>query len=58
MLLPILLVADVDLYLCGHLHIYERARYEKLTQIIGRANRIAYEGLLEMTPIRFLQIQD
>lgn len=58
LLLPMLLAADVDLYLCGHLHIYERARYEKLTQIIGGANRIGHWGVLDMTPSRFLQVQD
>jgi 3',5'-cyclic AMP phosphodiesterase CpdA len=57
-LLPMLLAADVDLYLCGHLHIYERARYENLTQVVAGANRIAYEGLLEMMSSRYLQIQD
>ena len=57
-LLPLLLQHEVDLYLCGHMHIYERARYQSLTQVQAGASRMAYEGLLEMVPSRHLQAQD
>ena len=57
-LLPLLLQHEVDLYLCGHMHIYERARYQNLTQVQAGASRMAYEGLLEMVPSRHLQAQD
>jgi UDP-2,3-diacylglucosamine pyrophosphatase LpxH len=57
-LLPLLCEHNVDLYLCGHLHVYERARYERLTQVVAGANHMAYPGMLEMRPSRFLMAQD
>ena len=57
-LLPLLLQHEVDFYLCGHMHVYERARYRNLTQVQAGASRIAYEGLLNMAPSRCLQVQD
>ena len=57
-LLPLLREHGVDLYLCGHMHVYERARFEALTQVMAGAPKIAYPGMLEMKPSRFLLAQD
>lgn len=57
-LLPILLKARVDLYLCGHLHIYERTRYGRLTQVMAGANGIAFPDLLQQEPNKYNQILD
>ena len=46
-LLPMLLDGGVDLYLCGHLHAYERARYRGITQIMAGAPEIAYAHMRE-----------
>lgn len=40
-LLPMLLDTRVDLYLCGHHHVYERTRYNRLTQVMAGAADIA-----------------
>jgi len=37
-LLPLLCDAGVDLYLCGHLHTYERCRYKRMTQLMTSAS--------------------
>ena len=58
LLLALLLEAGVDLYLCGHTHIYERVRFEGLTQVSAGADGVAYQGLLDMAPSRYLQAQD
>ena len=42
LLLPMLLEAGVDLYLCGHLHVYERACYKTLTQVMSSASDIFF----------------
>ena len=42
MLLPILLEGSADLYLCGHLHAYERARHGTLTQVMTSASDIFF----------------
>ena len=57
-LLPILLDAEVDMYLCGHHHVYERSRYKSLTQIMGGALGIAYEEQLEKPPHRYSKALD
>ena len=44
-LLPLLLDGGVDLYLCGHLHVYERSRHPRLTQLVAGAMEIAYPQL-------------
>ena len=54
-LLPILLGAGVDFYLCGHLHIYERTRRGRLTQVMAGADGIAYRDLMQYKPNRFCQ---
>ena len=45
LLLPMLLEGGVDLYLCGHLHAYERARCETVTQIVTSASDIFFEDM-------------
>ncbi len=45
LLLPILLETGVDLLLCGHLHAYERARCETLTQIMTSASDIFFDEM-------------
>lgn len=35
LLLPMLLEAGVDLYLCGHLHVYQRSRVKSLTHVMA-----------------------
>lgn len=57
-LLPMLRAGKADLYLCGHLHIYERARFEGLTQVMAAGYGIAYPDLLEIPTNRYLQVQD
>ena len=57
-LLPILLEGGVDLYLCGHLHTYERTRYGKLTQVIAGAYRVAYPDLMPYQPNQYCQALD
>ena len=44
-LLPILLEGGVDLYLCGHLHAYERARHGTLTQVMTSASDIFFDDM-------------
>ena len=57
-LLPILLEAGVDLYLCGHLHTYERTRYGKLTQVMAGAYGVAYPDLMPYKPNQYCQALD
>ena len=57
-LLPILLEAGVDLYLCGHLHTYERTRYGKLTQVMAGAYGVAYPDLMPYQPNQYCQALD
>ncbi len=47
LLLPMLLEAGVDLLLCGHLHAYERARFETVTQVMTSASDIFSEDMEE-----------
>ena len=42
-----LLEAGVDLLLCGHLHAYERARFETVTQVMTSASDIFFEDMDE-----------
>ncbi len=44
-LLPMLLEGGVDLYLCGHLHAYERARHGTLTQVMTSASDIFFDDM-------------
>ena len=57
-LLPILLEGRVDLYLCGHLHTYERTRYGKLTQVMAGAYGVAYPDLMPYQPNQYCQALD
>lgn len=57
-LLPLLLEARVDLYLCGHLHVYERSRYRRLTQVMAGGDGVAFEGLLEQEPSKYCRVLD
>ncbi len=58
-LLPMLLDAGVDLYLCGHHHIYERARYRRLTQVMaGAPEKIAFKQLLTEPPHQHCRLVD
>ena len=57
-LLPILLEGGVDLYLCGHLHTYERTRYGKLTQVMAGAYGVAYPDLMPYQPNQYCQALD
>ena len=45
LLLPVLLEGGVDLYLCGHLHAYERARHRTLTQVMASASDIFFDDM-------------
>ncbi len=45
-LLPQLIEARFDLYLCGHHHVYERSRHPKLMQVKTGANGIAFPGVM------------
>jgi len=58
-LLPMLLDAGVDLYLCGHHHIYERTRYRRLTQVIaGAPEEVAFKQLLSVPPNKHCRVVD
>ena len=57
-LLPILLEGGVDLYLCGHLHTYERTRYSQLTQVMAGAYGVAYPDLMPYQPNQYCQALD
>jgi 3',5'-cyclic AMP phosphodiesterase CpdA len=57
-LLPLLLEAQVDLYLCGHLHVYERSRYKGLTQVMAGGHDVAFPGLLEEQPGKYSRVLD
>ena len=57
-LLPILLKAGVDLYLCGHLHTYERTRHDRLTQVMAGAYGVAYPDLMPYQPNQGCQALD
>ena len=57
-LLPMLLDGGVDLYLCGHHHVYERSRYRRLTQVICAANDMAFEGLMDLPANQHCQVLD
>lgn len=57
-LLPILLETRVDLYLCGHQHIYERTRYPRLTQVMTGGEGVAFAGLLEQAPNKYSRTRD
>ena len=57
-LLPILLEGGVDLYLCGHLHTYERTRYGQLTQVMAGAYGVAYPDLMPYQPSQYCQALD
>ena len=57
-LLPILLKAGVDLYLCGHLHTYERTQYDRLTQVMAGAYGVAYPDLMPYQPNQYCQALD
>ncbi len=45
--LPQLIDARFDLYLCGHLHVYERSCHPRLTQVMTGGDGIAFPGALE-----------
>ena len=47
LLLPMLLDGGVDLYLCGHLHAYERAQYKTMTQVMTSASDIFLPDMRE-----------
>ncbi len=47
LLLPMLLDAGVDLYLCGHLHAYERVRYKTISQVMTSASDIFFDEMGE-----------
>ena len=49
-LFSMLVDAGVDLYLCGHLHAYERARNRRLTQAMAGPPEIAYAHLRVKPP--------
>ncbi len=57
-LLPLLLRARVDLYLCGHLHVYERSRYQGLTQVMAGGDGVAFQGYLEQETSKYCRKQD
>ena len=57
-LLPILLAGEADLYLCGHLHTYERTRYGQLTQVMVGAYGIAYPDMMPYQPNQYCQTLD
>lgn len=56
-LLPQLIKANCDLYLCGHHHVYERSRHPKLMQVKTGADGIAWPHLME-DPNKYSVIQD
>lgn len=47
LLLPMLIDAGVDLYLCGHLHAYEQARYKTVSQVMASASDIFFPDMGE-----------
>ena len=47
LLLPMLLDGGVDLYLCGHLHAYERARCKTMTQVMTSASDLFFPEMRE-----------
>jgi predicted phosphodiesterase len=47
LLLPMLLDGGVDLYLCGHLHAYERAQCKTMTQVMTSASDIFFPDMRE-----------
>ena len=47
LLLPMLLESSADLYLCGHLHAYERSRLETVTQVMTSASNIFLDDMDE-----------
>ena len=54
-----LLDAGVDLYLCGHLHIYERTRYQRLTQVMaGAPDKVPFKKLLSDPPNKHSRVVD
>ena len=57
-LLPILIEGGVNLYLCGHLHTYERTRYGQLTQVMAGAYGVAYPDLMPYQPSQYCQALD
>ena len=57
-LLPILLEGKVDLYLCGHLHTYERTQYGRLSQVMAGAYGVAYPDLMPYQPNQYCQALD
>ena len=56
-LLPQLLEAEFDLYLCGHHHIYERSRHPRLMQVKTGSDGIAFKGMMRK-PNRYAVLQD
>ena len=57
-LLPMLLDGNVDVYLCGHQHIYQRLRYGRLTQIMAGGLNSPYERWVKKQRCRFSQVYD
>ena len=57
-LLPLLLEAQVDLYLCGHLHLYERTGYSRLIQVMAGAFGLAFPDLMQQKPNRYSKVLD
>ncbi len=57
LLLPMLLDEGVDLYLCGHLHAYERVRYKTILQIMTSASDIFFDDMGEK-PSEYTQAFD
>ena len=57
-LLPMLMDGDVDMYLCGHNHIYQRLRYGRLTQIMAGATTNTYDGMIKHAPCKYIQVFD
>lgn len=57
-LLPMLLDVGVDLYLCGHHHVYERTRYRRLTQVMAGAADMAWDDLMQESPNRYCRVLD
>ena len=56
-LLPLMERAGVDLFLCGHLHTYERCRRQSLTQIIAGGADI-FDLVLRQPPSKFRRLVD
>ena len=49
--------AGVDLYLCGHLHAYERSRCKTMTQVMTSASEIFFSDMREK-PSEYTQAFD